>query len=804
MSAQCCGCIYKPGVGGGGLPVPLKSVNVQVSISGFIADVCSKLTYRSDNVLAADAEFVFPLDDQSAVYKFEAKIQDRTLVGECQTKKQAIDTYNEAVSQGHTAMLLSEDDTAGDIFNCLLGNIPPNTDVVIEFAYVIELSLEADGGVKFSLPTVLNPRYNPTLEDGGATKTPHASSVKRAYDMNIAVEVRGPNEIISVSSEKDKWDVQYKNEEKTSATLNLASKFTFSHDLHCILYYKNPYEPNSMLAKGDPSREGLLKENLLMLSYFPELKDEDFSSNHEFVIIVDRSGSMRGSKMSHARETLMLILKSLPEGSYFNVVSFGSRFEALFPDGSQKYSEATLDLACQLQSKMEANFGGTEILRPLQYVYGIKPMASHSRQIMLLTDGEVYNTQAVISLVKSYADSARVFTFGIGSGASTALVKGVARAGRGKAEFISDNERMQTKVMKCLQAALQATVTDLSLQVMTDSSERPVVIPTELPVLFSGSKLVLYVLVSGTEIVPMKLIGKIGDRAVEFMLPSLQCTVSEDYKFHRLATKAQIKELEASSQVQENEMKISLLSKAANIASKFTAFVAVDKKEGTQQKVIKSAGECSSVTIGYTLAKPMPQASMMYRKSRRALASSVMPETLIADGCVRMNNPGMMGPAEPIYSSSLAIQESSTIGSLTSSSTKKKFKRMQLESTNMPKNLRPTMAADCMADDCTIKPAASTGPASAIALQKFNGTWEMCEELARVLNKSLPELNAASPVADKTLWATALALAWLNALWSSLKDEWMLAEGKALKYIQSHLPADVSCDQLMQQAKSLF
>ena len=40
----------------------------------------------------------------------------------------------------------------------------------------------------------------------------------------------------------------------------------------------------------------------------------------------------------------------------------------------------------------------------------------------------------------------RCFTFGIGSGTSTYLVEGLAKAGGGTSEFVKEGERMQAKV----------------------------------------------------------------------------------------------------------------------------------------------------------------------------------------------------------------------------------------------------------------------------------------------------------------------------------------------------------------------
>ena len=43
---------------------------------------------------------------------------------------------------------------------------------------------------------------------------------------------------------------------------------------------------------------------------------------------------MGGDRIDAAKEALLLLLKSLPVGCSFNVVSFGSSHELLFPEGS--------------------------------------------------------------------------------------------------------------------------------------------------------------------------------------------------------------------------------------------------------------------------------------------------------------------------------------------------------------------------------------------------------------------------------------------------------------------------------------
>ncbi|CAF4753473.1 unnamed protein product, partial [Rotaria sp. Silwood2] len=149
-----------------------------------------------------------------------------------------------------------------------------------------------------------------------------------------------------------------------------------------------------------------------------------------------------------AREAMLLFIRSLPVGSHFNIVRFGSKFDILFKNETLTtvYDEKTAEEAQNLTRLMEADFGGTELLEPLKHLKNHPPTKGRSRQIFLLTDGEISNTNEVtynmryliivIELCRSMSSNTRIFSFGLGHSPSRSLVKGLARATNGYCVFV--------------------------------------------------------------------------------------------------------------------------------------------------------------------------------------------------------------------------------------------------------------------------------------------------------------------------------------------------------------------------------
>jgi hypothetical protein len=237
------------------------------------------------------------------------------------------------------------------------------------------------------------------------------------------------------------------------------------------------------------------------------------SPKREFVFLVDCSGSMAGVSITQARSALQAFLEVLPkkeEGVYFNIIKFGSNHSSLFIT-SAPCSKENIDIAEKYIQALDANMGGTELLGPLQFILNpetsnfgpfsfsssssspSKP--SHPRQVFVLTDGEITNTEAVFGCIRQHRGTTRVFSFGIGSNPSRHLVLGMARAGDGKAEFVIPGEQLTVKVLRQMEQSLQPSLTNLSVDWHPERRDCLFVqAPCRLGTLYPKSRLIVYAL----------------------------------------------------------------------------------------------------------------------------------------------------------------------------------------------------------------------------------------------------------------------------------------------------------------------
>src|SRR4029453_8404599 len=161
------------------------------------------------------------------------------------------------------------------------------------------------------------------------------------------------------------------------------------------------------------------------------------------------------------------------------------------------------------------SLGGRKPRPPLKWILEKPVREGLPRQLFILTDGQVSNTEAVIALVRKHSVETRVFTFGIGAGASAHLVRGIARAGEGEAEFIHPGERIEEKVMRQLKRALTPALTDVQVD-WNGLSVTPA--PHHLPAVCAGGRLLAYGLLDTAKAAHVALRAKGPDGPVGYTL----------------------------------------------------------------------------------------------------------------------------------------------------------------------------------------------------------------------------------------------------------------------------------------------
>lgn len=412
-----------------GQAIPLVGMDIEVKIEGLMTSVNLEQRYSNNEKINIEAVYTFPLPIDAVLTSLIVKIDQRILSATILEKKTAEARYEEAITDGNTVVMLEK--LASGLYTMNVGNLMAGETIAIQMQYAFTQRWQGNQ-LRLFIPTTLAPRY------GNDPFAPHQMPendflVEHAYSFKVQIigalakaKIASPSHRISVQNDKDcTW-------------INLQDKSTLM-DKDFIINIESELDHNQGLFSRD--REAFCA----LASFHPTFAAQFAAQPKNLKIVVDCSGSMGGQSIEQARNALATIVRSLSKGDFFNIVLFGSDHHCMF-EKMMPATEKNITVALEQIKNIDANLGGTEIGNALAATYQLRSEVKQDCDILLITDGEVWDVDNIIAQAKKSGH--RIFTVGVGDSVSENFVRNLAEKTGGAAELVSPNENMADRIVR--------------------------------------------------------------------------------------------------------------------------------------------------------------------------------------------------------------------------------------------------------------------------------------------------------------------------------------------------------------------
>ena len=501
----------------------------------------------NDNV---ELSLEFPISQKIVIRRMKATMNDKIIMSKIFEKNKAIEKYTDSISSGNVAILGQENVTNPKLFEVKIGNLQPGEKLEVETELMQSLS-SSDLSYEYSfnlykIPNLIEYKYHTTIRTITDSNIPNLipnpryrcfgyynySKVSTKFESNVFNVPVNFSAVISTTSNLTRvsspnYDVPaifLDESSKNSVVIDISNELIVNNKFSRIKFYIRHEGLNKpqLYEQYDPK----LKEYSYNFSFLQEKRDipipktvdfdnkisyyEKYESDSindapgVFYFLIDQSGSMKGNPLELAKNSLKLFLKSLPKGSYFDIIGFGSKFKNYFMN-PQEYNGVSLTKANKIIDSLQADLGGTNIFEPLNYILSKKPKEKIdksdkkkeikkvkiesdnnnknftfqpstnkpsifdnidkklSRSVFLLTDGQVGNSDVIINLIQNHIKRFRFHSIGIGSGVSKKFIREVGETGKGSFHIAKDLLTLPGMVIKALNQALMPYYNNIKL-----------------------------------------------------------------------------------------------------------------------------------------------------------------------------------------------------------------------------------------------------------------------------------------------------------------------------------------------------
>lgn len=542
--------------------LPLLRTDVTMDVSGVIADVTVRQTYKNEGTRPLNATYVFPGSTRAAVHGMTMTVGSHAVKAKIQEKGQALATYTKARSEGKSASLLEQD--TPNTFTMSVANVMPGDRIEVELHYT-ELLVPDEGTYEVVYPTASAPRY------GNGKGEPSVHDPLAARPLTLKATIGSAIPIARVSSPSH--EIATKTLSPTSIAIDLVGE---PKGKDVILRYRLA---GGEIQSGLMLHEGETENFFLLMVEPPERVAPELIPPRELVFVLDVSGSMRGFPMDTTRTLLRELVGGMRPTDRFNVLFFsgGSR---LLSETSLAATPANLEKALAEVEVLDAG-GGTELDAALRRAMALPAAAGTSRSFLVITDGYVTGEKEVMTYVRANLGEANVFAFGIGTGVNRYLVEGLAKAGMGAPFVVTSAAEAREAAVRFKKYVEAPVLTDV--RVAFDGFEVYDVEPASIPDVLAERPVVVHGKWRGKKPAgKVTLTGASGQGAYSRTLDVAAVAPRDSHRALRhLWARTRIADLSDFSfgRTTEDEKKaVTALGLSYSLLTKYTSFVAVHEK----------------------------------------------------------------------------------------------------------------------------------------------------------------------------------------------------------------------------------
>lgn len=484
----------------------VQSVDMQATVRDQLAQVQVSQVFQNTSSQTIEASFFFPLPDSASVSGLTLLVDGKELPGKLLKKEEAKRIYEETVRRNRDPALLEY--MGQGLYQTSVFPIPAQATRTVQIRYS-QLLKQDSGLIDLSLPLGTNKFSNKPVD---------------SLKVNLRIETTSP--IKSLHSPTHGLTIKREDDTHAVCSLDLQNVVT-TEDLR--LLFGTQTGPIGMHVLSYRPQAG--EDGYFLMLASPEVKAaQQQVIDKTVVVVVDKSGSMSGDKITQAREALKFVLRQLRPGDLFNIVAYDSAVETFRPE-LQKADEATINAAVGYAEGLFAG-GSTNIDGALQTTLKMLTDSSRPNYVLFMTDGlPTVGEQNEIKIAQNAKQSnqvqARMFNFGVGYDVNSKLLDRLSREQRGLSLYVKPKENIEAPVAALTQKITSPLLTSLALDwsfdtPVTAGQAAPVsrVYPRQMPDLFVGDQLVLVGRYRLNGAAKVKLTGRVGSETREFTFPA--------------------------------------------------------------------------------------------------------------------------------------------------------------------------------------------------------------------------------------------------------------------------------------------